>query len=153
MRTTQSARRPTTSAAPRTAASLAVGQQGTGVDANALSAGDVTIAIGTGQAVTVGAVGCRCRGRADDRQRVREGRGDQRCGYRGPDGDGRHDAGGSRATSRRGADYDLTINGVAIYTDYDASIDALTGSARASAINANSSATGVTATFDAAGNA
>ena len=47
-------------------------------------------------------------------------------------------------------DYDLTINNVAIYTDYDATADgAITADALVAQINSNSATTGVVATYDA----
>ncbi|HAD08108.1 MAG TPA: flagellin, partial [Porticoccaceae bacterium] len=48
-------------------------------------------------------------------------------------------------------DYNLTINGVAIYTNYDGTADgAISADAFVAAINANTSATGVTASYDSA---
>ena len=117
-----------------------------------LATGDVTIAVGTGQAVHVGAASAGSAARSNRGQRLREGRGDQRLGHRRPHGDGRHD----RRVRLRDApsatdDYDLSINGVGDLHEPRRTATAHHAARRsATAINANSAATGVTASFDAA---
>ena len=71
---------------------LNVGQQGTGVDDTTLVGGEVTIAIGSGQAGQRRRVGRGLRGRADHRERVCQGCGDQRRRHRRPHGHGGYDA-------------------------------------------------------------
>jgi len=135
--------------------SLAVGQQGTGVDAaQPIGASDLTIAIGNGDATAVVAS-------------VAE---DATAGLTATSAQAKAKALNSSGisgltatadttavldfTDVTEADYNLTLNGQAIYTSRDFSgVGAeLTGTAFVTAINANASATGVTATFDSANN-
>ena len=134
---------------------LAVGQQGTGVDAaNPIGASDLTIAIGSGDAVAVVAS-------------VAE---DAPAGLSATSAQAKAKAlnssgiSGLTATADTTtvvdftdvveADYSLTVNGRAIYTNRDFSGvgAAVTGTEFVTQINANASATGVTATFDSANN-
>ena len=134
-------------------ATFAVGQQGTGVDAaNPIGASDLTIAIGSGDAQAVVAS-------------VAE---DAAAGLTATSAQAKAKAlnssgiSGLTATADTtaviafsdvvGADYSLTVNGQAIYTDRDFSVTNLTGTEFVTAINSNASATGVTATFDSANN-
>jgi flagellin len=58
---------------------------------------------------------------------------------------------GATAVGATETAYSLTINGTAIYTNYDATASgAITADTLVAAVNANSSATGVTASFDSA---
>jgi flagellin len=126
---------------------LAVGQQGTGVDDTSLTSGEVTIAIGSGQAVSVGA---SAAGSADG-QTIESA-------YAKAQAINAAGIAGLTATAdttlvAAWADYNdtgysLSLNGHAIFTNYDGSTTALTGTAAAAAINANASATGVVASFD-----
>jgi flagellin len=128
---------------------LAVGQQGTGVDTSAIAAGEVTIAVGTGSAVavaasTAGSGAGQTAGSAWSKAAAINGSG----------------LSGLTATADttlvvawddvNDSAYSLEINDVAIYTNYDGAVTTLTGTAFAAAVNANSSATGVTASYDSA---
>ncbi len=133
----------------------ALGAQGTGVVAGtALSAGAMTIAVGTGAAVSVGAstdlssgTGNAGRTAGSAYSKV------QAINAAGVTGltavaDTTVTAAFSDVSASNTA-YSLSINGQAIYSSYDASsAGALDGSAIATAINANASTTGVTASFD-----
>lgn len=143
---------------------LAIGQQGAGAENGAaqvapvaLASGDLTLAIGTESAVTIGA------------------------SVAGPAGAGAGQTAGSAyakaqainaagiggltavadttvqfnmaavAVAATETDYDLTINGQAIYTSYNATTSgAISGDQLAATINSNASATGVTAVYDSA---
>jgi flagellin len=124
-----------------------VGQQGTGVDDTTLIAGEVTIAIGSGQAVSVGA---SAAGSADGQS--------IESAYAKAAAINAAGIGGLTATADttlvvawddvNDTGYTLSINTNAIFTNYDGSTTALTGSAAAAAINSNASASGVTASYD-----
>jgi flagellin len=126
---------------------LAVGQQGTGVDDTTLAAGEVTIAIGSGQAVSVGA---SAAGSADGQS--------IESAYAKAAAINAAGIGGLTATADNtlvvawddynDTGYSLSLNGNAIFTNYDGSTTALTGTAAAAAINSNASASGVTASYD-----
>ncbi len=130
--------------------SSALGSQGTGVNSSALASGELTIAIGSGSAVSVGVssdLSSSGAGRTAD------------SAYSKLDAINAAGIGGLTATadSTLTADFqDLTaantgwtlkLNDVAIYT---ATTGVLTGSAVAAAINSNASASGVTASYDSA---
>jgi flagellin len=124
-----------------------VGQQGTGVDDTTLTAGEVTIAIGSGQAVSIGA---SAAGSADGQS--------IESAYAKAAAINAAGIGGLTATADTTlvvawtdvADegYSLSINTNAIFTNYDGGVTTLSGSAAAAAINANASASGVTASYD-----
>ncbi|MDH4098953.1 MAG: flagellin [Nitrospirota bacterium] len=131
----------------------AVGQQGTGVDvANALATSDLTIQIGSETAVAVPA----SSGYAGSGQ----GQG-ATSAYAKVAAINAAGVGGLTATADTtvlfdfvavtdtASDYTLNVNGQAIYSAYTT---AISGSDMATAINTNSSATGVTASFDSANN-
>jgi flagellin len=132
-------------------ASLNVGQQGTAVDTSALSAGDFSIAIGSGSAVPVVAATAGAATTQTTDSAFAKAAAINSSGISGLTATADTTAVFAYA-SVAAADYDLTINGVAIYTDHNASVTNITGSAWASVVNANSSATGVSATFDATNN-
>jgi flagellin len=128
--------------------SLAVGQQGTGVDVdNALATGDLSIAIGSGSAVEVPA-SASYAGNG-------EGQGDTSA-YAKVAAINAAGIGGLTATADTtvvfdytavtdtASTYTLTINNAAVYTGYG---DTISGSEMAQQINANSAQTGVTASF------
>ncbi|MEO8308296.1 MAG: flagellin [Pseudomonadota bacterium] len=129
----------------------AVGQQGTGVDGSALLSGDVKIALGSGQATTV--VASVAGGGAG--QSINSA-------YAKAAAINSSGIGGLTATADTTTDldfvtvataqYSMSVNGVAIFTNYDGTTTNLTGTAFAAAINANSSASGVSASFDSATN-
>lgn len=144
--------------------SLATGQQGTGAStvtngaaSVALASGDLTIAIGTGSAVTIGASVAGPAGAAAGQtagSAYAKAQAINSAGIGGltavADTTVQFNAAASAVTATE-VNYDLTINGKAIYTDYNASTSgALSGDQLASAINSNASATGVTASYDSA---
>ncbi|MCL4469610.1 MAG: flagellin [Gammaproteobacteria bacterium] len=130
--------------------SKAVGQQGTGVDGSALAVGDLSITIGSNAAIAVGAsvdnsAGTGNAGRTADSAY-------SKVQAIGASGIGNLTASADTTVKFDWTDittttstYSLTINSQAIYS---ATTDDLTGSQVATAINANSANTGVTATFD-----
>ena len=131
--------------------SLAVGQQGTGVDsANALAAGDLTIALGSATAVAVPASASYAGSG--------QGQG-ATSAYAKVAAINAAGIGGLTATADTTATfafaavtdtastYTLQVNGQAVYTAYGS---AISGDQMATAINGNASATGVTASYDSA---
>jgi len=128
-----------------------VGQQGTAVDDTALSAGDFSIAIGSGSATPVVAATAGSATTQTTDSAFAKAAAINSSGISGLTATADTTAVLAFATIAA-ADYDLTINGVAIYTNADASGTNITGSAWASVVNANSAATGVSATFDATNN-
>jgi flagellin len=127
----------------------ALGAQGTGVGSTALASGDLTIKLGTSDAVAVGS----------SSNYVGTGTGQvATSAYAKVAAINGAAIGGLTATAETDATfgfanvtddgYSLTINNTAIFSSYDASTTNLDGSAVASAINANTSTTGVTAAFD-----
>jgi flagellin len=136
-------------------ANLAVGQQGATVSASAIASGDLTVALGSGQAVAVGAsasyAGSATGQGATSAYAKAAAITGAGIGGLTAVADTTLQVGFATAAASATANdtYSLSINGVAIYTNATSSI---TGSAAATAINANSSATGVTATFDSANN-
>jgi flagellin len=132
-------------------ASQQVGQQGTAVDGNALSAGDFSIAVGGGSAVPVVAASAGTHWAQTTDSAFAKAAAINSSGVSGLTATADTTAVFAFATIAA-ADYDLTINNVAIYTNHDASGTNITGSAWASVVNANSAATGVSATFDATAN-
>lgn len=136
-------------------AALNVGQQGGSATATALAGGDMTIALGSGQAVSVGGSAAYA-GSATG-----QGATSAYAKAAAINGAG---VGGLTAvadttvqvaftqvdaSATANDTYSLSINGTAIYTN---ATSVITGAAAATAINANSSATGVVATFDSANN-
>ena len=127
---------------------LAVGQQGAGVvSGTALTSGSLKIAVGSATAVSVGA------------SSAGSGAG-QTAGSAYAKAAAINSAGVSGLTASAdttlqvawtnisAAGYSLSVNGTSIFSGYDGSATALTGDAAAAAINANTGATGVTATYD-----
>ena len=127
--------------------SLAIGQQGTGVDTTVIAAGEVTIALGTGAAQGISA---STDGSAKEKVAAINTSG----------------VAGLTATANTTVQldinavaidgsaengYSLTINGTAVYTSYDATADGdISADDFVGTINSNSSATGVTASYDSA---
>lgn len=131
---------------------LAVGQQGAGVDAVALSAGDINIALGTGQAVSVGAAVAGAGAGQSTTSAYAKAAAINSSGIAGltatADSTVQFDL-ASAAVAATVTDYDLSINSVSIYSNYDAATSgALTADNITAAINANSAGTGVTASYD-----
>ncbi len=136
-------------------AALNVGQQGGSATATALAGGDMTIALGSGQAVSVGgsaAYAGSATGQgatsAYSKAAAINGAG---VGGLTAVADTTVQVAFTQVDASATANdtYSLSINGTAIYTN---ATSAITGAAAATAINANSSATGVVATFDSANN-
>lgn len=132
--------------------SLAVGQQGTGVSTVAFVAGDLTIAIGSGAAVSVGASTAGSANGQSAASAYAKVNAINAAGISGltatADTTVQFDL-ASTAVAATVTDYDLSINSVAIYSNYNASTSgALTADNIVAAINANSSATGVVASYD-----
>jgi flagellin len=134
---------------------LNVGQQGGSVTTTALAAGDLTLALGNGQAVGVGASANYAGGAASQSSTSAYAKAAaiNAAGVSGLTAVADTTVQAAFATitgsATAGDTYSLTINGQAIYTASNAVID---GTAWATAVNSNSSATGVTATFDSANN-
>lgn len=131
----------------------ALGQQGTGVDvANALAAGDLSITIGSASAVAIGASSDNSSG-AGNAGRTASSAYSKVLAINGasvPNLTATADTtvvfDYSTITSGAAADtYTLSINGTNIFNGTNSTT--ITGTDMASAINANSAATGVTATF------
>jgi flagellin len=132
----------------------ALGIQGSGVTANPLATGDLTITVGTAQAVGIAASADNSSGTGN------AGRGINSA-YSKVQAINSSNVPGLTATAdttvnlawaaitAANTGYTLSINSTTIY---NATAGALTGSAVAAAINSNAAATGVTASFDSAGN-
>jgi len=131
---------------------LAVGQQGAGVDTTALSAGDITIALGSGQAVSVGAATAGAGAGQATTSAYAKANAINSSGIAGltatADTTVQFDLAATAVTNTV-TDYDLSVNGVAIYSNYNAVTGgALTADQVVAAINANSAGSGVTASYD-----
>ena len=131
---------------------LAIGQQGDGVDTTALSAGDITITLGTGQAVSVVAATAGAGAGQTTASAYAKANAINSSGIAGltatADTTVQFDL-AAAAVAATETDYDLSINGVAIYSNYNAtSGGALTADDIVAAINANSAGSGVTASYD-----
>lgn len=133
---------------------LAVGQQGTSVDTSALASGDVTIAIGSASAVAVGSSSAGAAAGQSAGSAFAKAAAINSAGISGLTAEANTTAQFDMASSAVAAtvtDYDLSINGVAIYTNYNAATSgALSADTIAASINANSATTGVTASYDSA---
>jgi flagellin len=131
-----------------------IGQQGTGVGTGALTAGLMTIAMGSGQAVSIGAsasfTGNATKGE-NANSAYAKAAAINGAGIGGltaaADTTVQYDFQAIDTTSGATDTYSLTVNTVAIYTATTGVT--LSGDQVAAAINANSSSTGVTASFDA----
>jgi flagellin len=132
----------------------AIGQQGTSVDASALASGDVTFAIGSGQAVAVGASTAGAAAGQTASSAYAKAAAINSAGISGLTAAGDTTAQFDLATTAVAATvaaYNLSVNGVAIYTNYNATTSgAVTADSLVAAINANSSTSGVTASYDSA---
>jgi flagellin len=133
---------------------LAVGQQGTGVDGSALGAGELAIAMGSGSAVAVGASADNSSGTGNAGRTAASAY--SKVQAINAAGIANLTATGDTtvtfdyvAVTDTASTYTMTINTQPIYTAYGG---AISGSEMATAINANSSTTGVTASFDSTNN-
>jgi flagellin len=135
-------------------AASAVGQQGTAVDTSALASGDVTIAIGSGQAIAVGSSVAGAAAGQSAASAYAKAQALNAAGVSGLTATADTTVQlnlGTTAVAATVTDYDLSINGVAIYSSYNATTGgAITADQLVSAINTNSSTTGVTASYDSA---
>lgn len=132
--------------------SLAVGQQGAGVTTVAFVAGDVTIAIGSGAATSVGASSAGTANGQSVGSAYAKAAAINSAGVSGltatADSTVQLDL-AAAAVAATVTDYDLSVNSVAVYSNYNASTSgALTADTIVAAINANSSTTGVIASYD-----
>ncbi len=137
---------------------LAVGQQGAGVDTSALASGDVKIAIGTGDVVSVGVSSAGTGAGQSAASAFAKAAAINASGISGltATADTTLEVSFTALASTGAADsYDLEINDVAVYTGAATDIGdlgGLTGDDVAAAITANASATGVTASFNSGAN-
>jgi len=132
--------------------SLAVGQQGTAVSTVAFVSGDLTLAIGTGSATSIGASVAGAGNGQSAASAYAKAQAINGAGINGltatADTTVQLDL-GTTAVAGTETDYDLTINSVAVYSSYNAVTGgALTADQLVAAINANASATGVVASYD-----
>jgi flagellin len=131
----------------------AVGQQGAGVSVVAFVAGDVTLQVGTGSVVSVGASTAGTANGQTAASAYAKVNAINAAGVSGltatADTTVQFDM-ASAAVAVTVTDYDLTINTVAVYSSYNAATSgALSADNVVAAINANASATGVVASYDA----
>jgi len=132
---------------------LNIGQQGTGVSAGALGSGAMTIALGSGSAVSIGGsanfTGATLKGEGANSAYAKASA-INAAGIGGltaaADTTALYDFGAIDLTAGATDTYSLTINTQAIYTATTGVT--LSGDQVAAAINANASATGVTAIYD-----
>src|SRR6185295_2505541 len=103
---------------------LAVGQQGAGVDTTALAAGEVTITLGTGQAVQVGAASAGAAAGQANTSAYAKAAAINSSGLAGltatADSTVQLNLASANAVSAAVTDYDLSVNSVAIYSNYNA---------------------------------
>ena len=136
--------------------SFDIGQQGTGVDTSAIASGQVTIAIGSGSAKTINA--------SADNSSTGAGRIASSAYSKALAINGSGVSGltveanttaqfnlAANAVSGTNTGFSLSLNGVPIYTGYNATTSgALTADQVVAAINANAATSGVTASYDTA---
>jgi len=131
---------------------LAVGQQGTGVDGNTMNVGDLSIQVGSASSVAVGASVDNSAGAGNAGRTAASAY--SKVQAINAAGIGNLTASADTtvtfdfvAVTDTASTYTLTINTQPIYTGYGG---AISGAEMVTAINANSSTTGVTASFDSA---
>jgi len=131
---------------------LAVGQQGAGVDGTVLAAGEVTITLGTGQLVQVGAASAGAGAGQAASSAYAKAAAINSSGLAGLTATADTTVQlnlASAAVTTAVTDYDLSINSVAIYSNYNALVNgALSADQIVAAVNSNSAGTGVTASYD-----
>jgi flagellin len=133
---------------------LAIGQQGAGVDTTALAAGAVTITVGSGQATNVVAATAGSGAGQTTASAYAKAAAINSSGISGvtaqADTTAQYNLGATAgvAIAATETDYDLTINGVAVYSNFAAGGSAVTADTFVATINANSAATGVVASYD-----
>jgi flagellin len=137
------------------ASTAAIGQQGAGVDGTALSAGDITITVGSGQATSVGAAVAGSSNGQTTSSAYAKAAAINASGISGvtatADTTAQFNLGAVAVAGGVGGEtnYNLTINSVAIYTSYNSVTNgAVSSDQLVAAINANSATTGVTAAYD-----
>ena len=132
--------------------SYAVGQQGVGVSTTAFVAGDLTLAVGSGSAISVGVSTAGSANGQTAGSAYAKLNAITAAGVSGltatADTTVQFDM-AATAVAGTVTDYDLTVNTVAIYSNYNATTSgALTADNVVAAINANASSTGVVASYD-----
>jgi flagellin len=126
--------------------SLAVGQQGTGVSGAAIAANSLTLAVGSAQAVSIAASVAGTATGQTNSSAYAKAAAINSSGVAGLSATADTTAEINFATVT-GNSYTLAVNGTNIFSAQDFSSTNLTGSGLASQINANTSATGVSASF------
>ena len=130
----------------------AIGQQGAGVDTTALSAGDISIAVGSGQATAIVAATAGSGNGQTTASAYAKANAINSSGIAGVTATADTTVQlnlAATAVAATETDFDLTINSVAIYSSYNAtSGGAITADSFVAAINSNSATTGVTASYD-----
>ncbi|HEX7111062.1 MAG TPA: flagellin [Mizugakiibacter sp.] len=129
---------------------IAKGTGSSAVDGNALGASDLTIQIGSGTAVSVGASSAGAAAGQDADSAYAKVQAINAAGVAGLTATASNSVSGafSALSTGAGQTYSLKINGVDIYSGADISTTAPTGDDVAAQINLHSSETGVSATFD-----
>jgi len=123
---------------------------GSAVTANALGAGGVSIAIGTGSAVSVGASSAGSAPGQTADSAFAKAAAINGASVAGLTTTATTSVSGAFATTSTGAGqtYSLDINGVAVFSNFDLSAGTLAGGAVATQVNLFSTQTGVSASFD-----
>jgi flagellin len=130
----------------------AIGQQGAGVDTTALSAGDISLTVGSGQATQIVAATAGSGNGQTTASAYAKANAINSSGIAGVTATADTTVQlnlGATAIAATVTDYDLTINGQAIYSSYNAtSGGSVSADSFVAAINSNSATTGVTASYD-----
>jgi flagellin len=122
---------------------------GTQVTNDALTEGGLTVAVGSGTAVTVGQSSAGTGAGQSAESAYAKAEAINAAGISGLTVTASNSQSSTFASISTEVDYSLTINGEAIYTNYDAATDgALTGAAVADQINLSAATTGVRAEFN-----
>jgi flagellin len=129
-----------------------IGQQGTGVSTVALSSGDISLQLGSGTVVSVGAAVAGSGAGQTTASAYAKANAINSAGVAGLTAQADTTVQFDMAATAVGATedtYSLSLNGVAIYTAYNATTSgAITADQLVNAINGNSASSGVTASYD-----
>ena len=128
-------------------ATKALGVQGAGVDGNVWTTGQLTLAVGSGQAVNVNVTTAGSGTGQSTSSAWAKAAAINSSGISGLAAFASTDA-TFNWTDVTANGYGLTVNGVAIFSGYAGATTTLTGSTAAAAINSQSSATGVSASWN-----
>ena len=120
------------------------GQQGSGVDTTALGAGEVTIAVGSGTAVSIGASSAGTANGQSTDSAYAKAAAINAAGISGVTTTAATDV-SFGFTTVNNASYTMTINGVNVYNAFNATTANVTSATFIAAVNSNTSATGVSA--------